>query len=1062
MRIHRLTLTAVGPYAGTEVVDFDRFTTSGRFLLTGPTGAGKTTIIDAIVFALYGQVADGEDSSKERIRSTHAEPHTHTVVELVFSTSAGTYRLRRSPEYQRPKKRGGGTTKESATAHLWPLASPEAEPTEEPLTGPREVGAEVERLLGLSRSQFTQTVVLPQGKFARFLRATSAERHELLRDVFGTGIYDSIQKEVAERSRAANRRSQEGRASLDAAVRALEPLLRAEAPGAGAEEPEAAGPDGSAYPSVSLAPEAPLTTSAPLEPWQCLQAATAEQVPDPSQVEAVLAEALSAGVTQLQEWEEGTNRAREARTQAARALEAARTLSANLARRSRLLEEQKQLEAQEPANQAAAQDLERAEAAARITAPAQVLKRAEATQAQAVSQARSLLSDAQQVPAEGAAALPLLDSLGASPQPAASALRPLEETSQRLTEAARQSRHRAGELETLARTEAGLQQREEDLAAKQGALEQAETKVQAVQAELAARPTQLQALQARIAAARQARDALPQLQLTRDQAQARREAAAEALRLNAQLEAAKKAVAAAQAEAEQAEDQVHARRRAWIASTAGALVSELEEGQPCPLCGSTSHPQPAPVEAGTVTRKEVEAAEASAAALRAVLHEAAAHQQALRTKQANAVEQSGGQDLETSKAALTAAQEALDAAKTQAAPLAELEAEVQAFSQQTTALTEGAAAAAARNQATAEALQTEQEALAADAEQVAVARQGASSVAELVDSLISQATAAEASAQAIQNCLHAVAATTQARAELQAALEAEGLESLAQAEALRLPSPELSALRQRVETARAEKHRLATALAEPEIAALTGQEEANLLTANATYEQADAALTEAVRLLERHRAEHQNLSQACAAVREAAQALAEVNASQAALLRVAALVSGDNDASTPLATWVLLERFQEVLVFANQRLAEMSSGRYELTRVDDESGSARRKDRGLGLGVIDHLVGEAPRDPKTLSGGETFYVSLSLALALADVVSTESGGITMETLFIDEGFGTLDPETLEKVLAELARLQAGGRTVGIVSHVEELRRQIPDRIEVKRAATGSRLSVTGS
>ena len=109
------------------------------------------------------------------------------------------------------------------------------------------------------------------------------------------------------------------------------------------------------------------------------------------------------------------------------------------------------------------------------------------------------------------------------------------------------------------------------------------------------------------------------------------------------------------------------------------------------------------------------------------------------------------------------------------------------------------------------------------------------------------------------------------------------------------------------------------------------------------------------------------------------------------------------------------------------------------------------------MGVVDRLGGETTRDPRTLSGGETFYVSLALALALADVVTTESGGITMETLFVDEGFGSLDPEALQDVLAELSRLRAGGRTVGIVSHVEELRRQIPDQIRVGRDDRGSRL-----
>jgi len=190
-------------------------------------------------------------------------------------------------------------------------------------------------------------------------------------------------------------------------------------------------------------------------------------------------------------------------------------------------------------------------------------------------------------------------------------------------------------------------------------------------------------------------------------------------------------------------------------------------------------------------------------------------------------------------------------------------------------------------------------------------------------------------------------------------------------------------------------------------------------------------------------------------------ALGAATGDAAALMEVSALASGSgsNRRAIPLASWVLLERFAEVLVFANQRLEHMSGGRYALVRVDDEKQTARR--RGLGLGVVDRLGGEATRDPRTLSGGETFYVSLALALALADVVTTESGGIAMETLFVDEGFGSLDPEALQDVLAELSRLRAGGRTVGIVSHVEELRRQIPDQIRVGRDDRGSRLRTIG-
>ena len=149
MRIHSLTMTGIGPYAGREHIDFDAVGASGRFLLTGPTGSGKTTIIDAIVFALYGDVADSADSSKERIRSTLVGPHTESIIELVFSTGAGAYRVRRTPTYERAKRRGQGTTTQNGTVKLWHLAEVGGEPLDEPVTRVGDADAEIARAVGL-------------------------------------------------------------------------------------------------------------------------------------------------------------------------------------------------------------------------------------------------------------------------------------------------------------------------------------------------------------------------------------------------------------------------------------------------------------------------------------------------------------------------------------------------------------------------------------------------------------------------------------------------------------------------------------------------------------------------------------------------------------------------------------------------------------------------------------------------------------------------------------------------------------------------------------------------
>ena len=147
-----------------------------------------------------------------------------------------------------------------------------------------------------------------------------------------------------------------------------------------------------------------------------------------------------------------------------------------------------------------------------------------------------------------------------------------------------------------------------------------------------------------------------------------------------------------------------------------------------------------------------------------------------------------------------------------------------------------------------------------------------------------------------------------------------------------------------------------------------------------------------------------------------------------------------------------MRRFEDVVAAANDRLLVMSDGRYELVRSDEKE-DVRARNTGLAMRVVDHQTGH-PRDPRTLSGGETFYVSLCLALGMADVVTAEAGGIDLGTLFVDEGFGSLDPHTLDQVLAELGRLRAGGRVVGVVSHVDALKQAIADRIEIRPTPQG--------
>uniref|UniRef100_UPI0028F103D3 AAA family ATPase n=1 Tax=Actinomyces oris TaxID=544580 RepID=UPI0028F103D3 len=391
MRIHSLTMTGIGPYAGREHIDFDAVGASGRFLLTGPTGSGKTTIIDAIVFALYGDVADSADSSKERIRSTLVGPHTESIIELVFSTGAGVYRVRRTPTYERAKRRGQGTTTQNGTVKLWHLAEVGGQPLDEPVTRVGDADAEIARAVGLSREQFTQTVVLPQGKFARFLRADSSERQHLLKDVFGTGIYDAIQDALIQASRDGARRVEQAAADLRGQVASMgrHPLLTEatsptepadtgektadadqvtlpedssqEAPSGGTQEALPLPMDDAGRDELAEAAAAPAPT-----PAQALEAAMAGAAPDLVALRRIGAEVLEVSSNRVASADARSEAAGTALTRAQSAREEAQSLHDLLERRRTLIEENERLAERAEQEADDARRLQDAERASRV------------------------------------------------------------------------------------------------------------------------------------------------------------------------------------------------------------------------------------------------------------------------------------------------------------------------------------------------------------------------------------------------------------------------------------------------------------------------------------------------------------------------------------------------------------------------------------------------------------------------------------------------------------------------------------------------------------------------
>ena len=1028
MRILRLTMDAVGPFPGHEVIDFEAFSDAGRFLLSGPTGAGKSTIIDAIVFALYGKVSGGRDSSDSRIRSRYASEQAKTEVELIFSTSSGNYKVRRQPAYERVKKNGKGVTKQNAKAWLFKLDEQLRE-VSEPLTKTSDVGTEITRIVGLSREQFTQTVVLPQGKFAQFLRSTSKDRQDLLQELFGTAIFEVLQLDLVERAREVKKNQE----ALDATLRANLGVL------------------------ASLLDEAPQ-----LDPARCL---VYEPVPEVDCEFDPLETAWDSRFKPLAPWLEHNQRCANLEVSALREQEDKlrsefayqRDLAARQERYLALTKEHEQLVAQGPAQRQRLAQIQALQALSDLKPWHEQLKQAQAQQAVAQRQLSQALALEQLESDERAqAVLQPLDYRGA------------QALSVQLTA-------QVAALSPQVELEAGLAGRRRDLHTKTQAHESASAKLAQGRERENQLPTQIASKQELLEQLNEQAATLPTAQLAQEQAAQTLKLAKAHEQLIEDQQQALKLQQLVALELKQASQRHKHMLEQWLSQSALNLAQNLVAGEPCPVCGATEHPAPATQGGENISQEQLDQAleevneaqeELSQASERVTKLAAQLEAQPCQLSPAQAREQ-----LQEAKAALTAAQQASEQASSCKAQIAKLNAQLEA-------LRADNQAAQARLAGDAKEIQLLGEKIDADA--ASLSCEGFESVAAKVEYLSQLAAALEQLANAAQE-LDQCKKRAQQAADSFAAQWAQASANFADHSAKpAAPAPTDPA---ETEPTQAEPTQdTSTTNVQDGYAQacqdFAGLDLAALKATSASYEkslsinQAALAELEGIELtpppLEQTQGQleqAQAKTQACQTYASTWQAFAgQVNAQLAKLnellarrskasdkdgqlLALASAANGDNQARLTLSAWVLQAHFRQVLVFANERLGVIGAGRYELINVDSEEDTRQQK-QGLGLAVVDHLSGTT-RSPRTLSGGESFYVSLALALALADVVATQNGGIEMNTLFIDEGFGSLDEGTLAEVMDVLGALHSGGRVVGIVSHVSELKRAIPAAVEVR-------------
>jgi exonuclease SbcC len=916
-----------------------------------------------------------------------------------FSLRGEDWRVVRTPQHERAKKRGSGVTLQKPKASLFRRAGDGWAPV---LDGVEEVALHVEALLGLTASQFQQVVVLPQGEFQQALRASPRERGQLLSTLFRTGRFADYTAWLLDR---AKRLEGEVAASRDRRLA----LREAAAERAARDEPLK-----SHDAMVRLAHEAAL--------------AAREAEADRLRLTARVADAADT-----------LTRAKLAADRRARHDRARAALAACEARAAEMAED--------------AARLRRAVEAEPLRHLFDTVEQADRAYEAGLDHVRSLAG-------------PLRATAGSLP-------RPLHEVGRRIvawagTPAPAEVGEACDEVRSVVPVLRRLAERHAEAAAlraraddERRAAARAEASAVASETEASLRAEALEQARGRLEVARGAAAELPRLRAEAEQAASAAAAADELPRAEAALaEATEKALAAKGAAVEWAERHVRLLEQRLL-GMAGELASGLRPGEPCAVCGSADHPKPAAAPADQVTDRalakaleERTFAEDQAERLAADRDDARRRRDGLAVRAAAFLGDPG------------AAAQAVAEAERIAAAASELEAEIEALLRDHAATVDAAAEArqeAARRSAVGDRLV--EEAAACEAELVAAWGEDAEpdhavATADLLLRALEELR--EAAAR------HATALDRKEQASLQLSGQAQalGFPSVSAASEALLDAPTRQALAERVESDRQARLAAEAVLAEPEpepapagagARAGAGAELPSVAEAERQLAEASAAAEAAIARATAAGAAAVDLARLVARHAEAEAALAPLEHEARRVRRLADVCNGTgNERRMSLERYVLAARMEEITAAASLRFRAMSDGRYTLRHSDErvKGGGAS----GLSIVVVDAWTG-VERDVRTLSGGETFQASLALALAVVDVVQQHAGGVHIDALFVDEGFGTLDADALDQAVAELERLREGGRLVGIISHVAALHGRIPAGIEVVKAAAGSTVRV---
>ncbi|KFI99078.1 AAA family ATPase [Bifidobacterium stellenboschense] len=1131
MKLIAMKFGGFGPYKGEYAIDFAALTRSRMFLIDGETGAGKTTILDCVTFALYGNVSGNEKSildaggDGQRVRSRFLMgERTETYVDLIFRSGDDYYEVRRTPKYDRPKDRGEGFTSHNATGKLMRIDRGIAALVEAPGNDPEryfayageaghseaitsragDVRPEITRIIGLDREQFSRTIMLAQGQFAMFLSLAPEKRTELIENLFGASIYETIQNELVERRKTMKTGMvQEGirlaggiATARTTATRILEQRGLVEEGNDGPEHGleilsnarwglDREDADKLAYPAR--------------EPDEILRSLH-ETV---AGIDVECRKLLGDGETENRRAARELDHARSTQADA----EALRAAATKELRDIRALRD---VQADGPAIERSRHDLALAVEAQPILDLDKTVTTAHEEQLRQERQAEALQEQLERLPDAGG----------------------LERQREQALQKAAGAEAAHGRLEQADAHERLIDAAEQAKAQHERALltvEQARERDDQAQRALADLPKaediehRLQEITERLGGEQGLTQKLDHVRRMRGHAEQAETLAATLPGLEQRCKDAEAAQQRAERSLARVENDI---RRSGVVQYAIGL----EDGEPCPVCGSLDHPSPAVAPDSVADAQELDDMKQHVAELRDAAEQARADMRAIRQQIDTHREQSEGAGIEQTDArirVITASIRALDEARQQRDELRDTQQRITAATAKAQQAHTTLAAAEAKaeetgNTATAAAKRAEGHTKATVAAERAAARhqldtaEQAEHEAARLKRLIDQRAELERRHTQAQAQADAAARTTmEATAKRDRAIEESAhFATMGEAAAAGLDEREQDAIRQRIRrhedvlhTATANLTRSRNELKEV-LTGIGGDDARELGIAEAGPDTVDphtegaagepstptaytetgeptplgeaiaaidtGALAAATQEAERRAAETDRRIGALTALAQdwhtqakrmerTAGTWAEQATRFAPLERMAALAAGDNKASgasngLTLTTYAVTERFRDVLDRANELLNDIQGGVYELRLVTEAAANGNRK-TGLGITVFDRRT-EQERNPGTLSGGETFFVSLALALALADIIQAENGGISMDTLFVDEGFGTLSQDYLADVMDMLRRISRT-RDVGIISHVDWLKDQIAERISVSRVTPDreSRLEV---